>query len=58
MVVFRIMDDSDIAPFKRTLAQLISYFTANNLKVTVEEELEDRRKKIPQARLFIHFWTG
>ena len=28
------------------------------MKVTYEEELEDRRKKIPQARLYIHFWTG
>ena len=38
-LIYRIVEDEDIAPFKRTLHQLIDFFTSSNIKVTYEEEL-------------------
>lgn len=45
--------------FEKTLNQLIENFKSNNgVLIKYTHDLEDRRKKIPQAKLFIHFWAG
>lgn len=57
-ITFRIVEEDDVALFKRILNYLIESFKASGVIVKYVEEIEDRRKKIPQAKLFIHFWAG
>lgn len=58
-LIFRIIEEEDRVQFEKTLNQLIENFKlGNGVQIKYTHDLEDRRKKIPQAKLFIHFWAG